>query len=233
MLVWVASFPRSGNTYLRILLKHMYGIGTSTVYDIDAVAERLGRDFVGYVDRPAALDEMRDSDELHFVKTHSARHAAMSDHDRALCIVRDGRDALVSWARLRIAATGGDFSEELRRLIEEPRDRGPAFWDSGSWGTNVLSWSSPTAGRSHMMLFDELIEDPTAVLQEAMRTVAPELSATDGIHIPTFEDLQRVDAGFFRRGQVGAHLTELPDDLEAAFWSRDENRLAMAELSRL
>jgi hypothetical protein len=43
VIVWVASFPRSGNTLLRIVLHRLYGIGTSTVYDVDGVAKRLGK----------------------------------------------------------------------------------------------------------------------------------------------------------------------------------------------
>jgi hypothetical protein len=39
MLVWVASFPRSGNTFLRIILHRLYDIQTSTVYDVDVLPD--------------------------------------------------------------------------------------------------------------------------------------------------------------------------------------------------
>ena len=32
MIVWLASYPRSGNTYFRILLNHLYGIKTPMAY---------------------------------------------------------------------------------------------------------------------------------------------------------------------------------------------------------
>ena len=35
MIVWVGSFPRSGNTFLRIVLNRVYSVRTSVVYDFD------------------------------------------------------------------------------------------------------------------------------------------------------------------------------------------------------
>lgn len=158
----------------------------------------------------------------------------MADTDRALCIVRDGRDALVSWARLRAEATGRAVGDELRRIVTEPRDRGPGFWDSGSWGTNVLSWLAPgsATGAHHVLLFDRFVADPASQLRAAMGVVAPEVPAVERASIPTFEELHRLDAGFFRAGRPGSHRTELPDELEEAFWARADNRRAMAELAR-
>jgi hypothetical protein len=82
MPIRVASYPRSGNTFLRIVLHRRYGIRTSTVYDVDGVAARLGPDSVGY------------ADVSEFVKTHRPRDPA--DEDPAICLIRDGRDAVVS-----------------------------------------------------------------------------------------------------------------------------------------
>jgi hypothetical protein len=59
MLVWVASFPRSGNTFLRIVLHRRYGLPTSVIYDHDGVAERVGGQLIGYTERPGPLAQMR------------------------------------------------------------------------------------------------------------------------------------------------------------------------------
>ena len=42
MIVWLASFPRSGNTFLRIVLHRHFGVRASVAYDFDGVAERVG-----------------------------------------------------------------------------------------------------------------------------------------------------------------------------------------------
>jgi hypothetical protein len=65
MIVWVSSFPRSGNTFLRILLHRLYGVRTSVVYDVDGVATRLGEALVGFEERPAAIHAMRTDKQVH------------------------------------------------------------------------------------------------------------------------------------------------------------------------
>ncbi|MEU4238432.1 hypothetical protein [Actinoplanes sp. NPDC026619] len=75
MLVWVASYPRSGNTFLRIVRHRIYAARTSVIYDVDGVAERLGRDLVGACERPAPLAAMRADGQVHLVRTHRSRDA--------------------------------------------------------------------------------------------------------------------------------------------------------------
>jgi hypothetical protein len=60
--------------------------------------------------------------------------------------------------------------------------------------------------------------------------VAPHLRLRDDTQVPSFSALQTVDPLFFRRGVVGSHSDELPDDLHSLFWSRPENREAMSSL---
>jgi hypothetical protein len=129
VIVWVASFPRSGNTFLRIVLNRVYGVRTSVVYDVDGVAERLGQDLVGFTER-AEIEALRASTEVHFVKTHRQRDDQVDEADKAICLVRDGRDALVSWARLvSEQAAGGGFEARLREMLNRSDEVG-----TGSWG---------------------------------------------------------------------------------------------------
>jgi hypothetical protein len=53
VIVWLASYPRSGNTFLRVVLHNLYGVPTYSVYeDDDPVAERVGPALVGYRPKP-------------------------------------------------------------------------------------------------------------------------------------------------------------------------------------
>ena len=220
MLIWVASYPRSGNTFLRIVLHRLYGVPTSVIYDVDGVAERLGRDLIGAHDRPAPLDALRASDQVHLVKTHRRRDEQVSADDRAVCLVRDGRDATVSWARLR-----DDFPAQLRPMICNDDTRG-----TGSWGANVLSWLQPPAPHRIVLRYEELIREPAAAAQHLVEALGLLLRPVADAAVPSFAELHAVDPGFFRRGQVGTHRDELPDDLHRLFWSRPENAAAMALL---
>jgi hypothetical protein len=225
MIVWVASFPRSGNTFLRIVLYRLYGVRTSTVYDVDGVAERLGRDLIGFTDRPGSLSEMRAVDEPHFIKTHRQRDGDVDEDDRAICLVRDGRDALVSWARQASEEDPNTYENELRSRILRVSAVG-----TGSWGANVLSWLRPPAPHRVILRYEDLIRDPYGAVSPIIATVAPVLGLRPEASIPSLDELRGHDGLFFRRGCTGSHQDELPTELHQLFWSRIDNQAAMALL---
>jgi hypothetical protein len=222
VIVWVASFPRSGNTFLRIVLRNLYGIRTSVVYDVDGVAERLGADLVGFTPRPAAIEVMRDADEIHFIKTHRQRDEQVEDTDPAICLVRDGRDALVSWARLNTESDPARYGTELETMITRRSPTG-----TGGWGGNVLSWLQPPAPHRQLLRYEDLVRDPRRAVERVMTFVVPERAASSDASIPSFAELRRTDDRFFRRGSTGTHRDELPGDLHRLFWSQPDNRAAM------
>ena len=225
MLVWVASFPRSGNTFLRIILHCLYGIRTSTVYDVDGVAERLGKDLIGFADRPGSLAEVRASDEPHFIKTHRQRDADVDENDSAICLVRDGRDALVSWAHQASEEDPGGYEAELRKHILRVGAVG-----TGSWGNNILSWLRPPAPHRIVLQYEDLIRDPRAAVTPIIAALTPALAVRPNAAIPSLDELRRHDDRFFRRGHTGSHRDELPADLHQLFWSRADNQVAMTLL---
>ena len=223
MIVWVASFPRSGNTFLRIVLHRLYGVRTSTVYDVDGVALRLGADLIGFEDRPAPLDAMRASREPHFVKTHRPRDELVDEMDAAICLVRDGRDSLVSWAHLLSEQPGRHYEGELTRLVTEPGLRG-----AGPWGRNVLSWLQPEHPRRAGLRYEDLIHEPRGAVERVVSALLPEQRALDDVAIPSFAALQQIDDRFFRRGSSGSYRDEFPDELHRLFWFDPDNAAAMA-----
>lgn len=211
-----------GNTFLRIVLKQLYGIRTSVVYDVDGVAARLGADMVGFTERPAGFDAMRESAEVHFVKTHRQRDDQIHESDPAICLVRDGRDAIVSWARLNTEADPGRYEAELHEMISREDKVG-----TGGWGTNVLSWLHPPAPHRPVLRYEDLIRDPRASVEAVMASVAAHLRPLPDARIPSFAELRQADDRFFRRGHTATHRDELPDALHELFWSRPDNRAAM------
>jgi Sulfotransferase domain len=222
VIVWVSSFPRSGNTFLRIVLKHLYAVRTSVVYDVDGVAERLGADMIGFTERPATIEVMRVSSQVHFVKTHRQRDDQIKETDPAICLVRDGRDALVSWARLTSEADSSRYESELRRMIARRDTVG-----TGSWGRNVLSWLVPRAPQRILLRYEDLVRNPRRSVEHVVTTLAPALHALPDPRIPSFAELQRTDDRFFRRGRMATHRDELPDELHELFWSQLDNASAM------
>jgi hypothetical protein len=222
VIVWVSSFPRSGNTFLRIVLKILYGVRTSVVYDVDGVAERLGADLIGFIDRPASTEDMRTSNQTHFVKTHRQRDSQVEDADRAIYLVRDGRDALVSWARLNSEGDGSRYEPELRRMITRRGEVG-----TGGWGANVLSWLRPPVPHRVLLRYENLIQHPRNAVEQVVAALVPELRPIADVRIPPFAELHQTDGRFFRRGHTATHRDELSDELQELFWSEPDNRQAM------
>src|SRR3954468_8987783 len=106
MLVWLASYPRSGNTLLRTIFRNAFGISTYSVYNenearvFDAqgggVTEMVGHANLGSSPE-AFLDQARRSEAPVLVKTHDRP----VDAERAIYVVRDGRAACVSYWHFR------------------------------------------------------------------------------------------------------------------------------------
>src|SRR5437879_528140 len=83
----LASYPRSGNTFFRVILSHRYGLTVHTDRPPPAEWGKIG--LVAGAGEPL------------FYKTHGLPEAG--DTRPAVYIVRDGRDALVSYAHFTLA----------------------------------------------------------------------------------------------------------------------------------
>jgi glycosyltransferase involved in cell wall biosynthesis len=213
---WLASFPRSGNTFVRNIFFDVFGLESGT-YDLSDVGIELEPGCFNYP----------------VVKTHMrpGRLPAETHNHKAICLVRDGRDAMVSIAHHRsdIIAPGSDFTENLKAAIHA--EKGSFF---GGWSRNVMEWLE----RADLVVrYEELISDPVACM-ERMRTLL-ELPPGDYTKIPGFEALKfglpRYGAGRdhqmsedeqrnlarlnFRKGKSGGWKEEMPDELHDLFWS--------------
>jgi len=223
LIVWIASFPRSGNSFLRIVLHRCFGIRSSVVYDFDGAAARVGPAVLGYQDRPASYEEMRASPDPHFIKTHKQCDDRIDPADKAICLVRDGRDALVSYARQRSEPEPERYEEILAALIETRTERG-----TGGWGQNVMSWLQPAAASRSVLRYQDLITHPLTSVGASLREIGLDSPAASGATVPSFAELHALDPLFFRRGHSRTYEDEMPRSLEERFWSIPDNSAAMA-----
>ena len=98
MLIWLASYPRSGNTYLRLLLSKTFGVTTWSVYDHDRNTDRVferasGQAQPTFTSSHALCDAAANSPDPCFVKTHELPEPG--DTHPAVYLLRDGRAAVV------------------------------------------------------------------------------------------------------------------------------------------
>ncbi|MDE1884055.1 MAG: sulfotransferase domain-containing protein [Rhodospirillales bacterium] len=179
-LVWLASYPKSGNTWVRAFL-HNYIVNADTPHSINSLVdfsvaecaaaffgtpEEVMDPYTVQAKRPEVHAELtRLHDDLVFVKTHNAN---LSVHGVSLCtpgvtagaiyIVRDPRDVALSYA----AFTGKDVDE----IIDFMGNDGAANASDGvqvfellsSWSSHALSWVA--APRRLLVRYEDLLADP-------------------------------------------------------------------------
>jgi len=185
-IVWLASYPKSGNTWLRAFL-HNYIAQPETPYSINRLIDLSASEsnalfYRKYDGRPATnysiaeVQRMRplvhqDLTQLHpdlvFVKTHNA---SLTVHGVPLCtpeftqgaiyIVRDPRDVAVSYSHY----TGWsldriiDFMGKSQAAIRSTKVQ--VFEMLGSWSIHVDLWTRHKSARLHILRFEDMLEQP-------------------------------------------------------------------------
>jgi hypothetical protein len=227
-MYWIASYPRSGNTFLRILFKEVYGLKT----------------WEGYGDEsPKKVIEHNTKNKISqytFIKTHELPSKTEIPYNqlKSIYLVRDGRDAAVSMAyhRSQIVKPGSDYIFNLRTAILAP------FKTSfGGWSKNVEDWSSIA---DIVIKFEDLISNPKAELQRLEKII--KLPTPNYEKIPTFKDLKskNFDYGsggdkldekqrsfrrnkFFRSGKTGNWKQDMPFSLQKIFNQKNAKMLEL------
>jgi hypothetical protein len=223
MIVWLASYPRSGNTLFRATLKSHFGIESSSIYASESELPLPGwQAMAGHVDPPDTLRRMAEADATYFVKTHDPRPDACP----AIYVVRNGSHAAVSYAHYIRR-----FSRRLLGLRWIPVP-GPRNWslnrvlrrvilgecDFGSWSDHVEAWTA--APGPVVVRFEDLVADPPAVVARALAAVGRPAEARAPESVPTFRELKSRWPGFFRSGAVGRGSGDVPEPLRDLFWDR-------------
>lgn len=218
MIVWLASFPRSGNTFLRILLQEFYGISSNDIYHMYDHSKSV--DVAPGLEinlKSMSIEEMGKSETFYFLKTHD-----LPDDDYpALYLVRDGRDAYVSYThfvlsfkrqrRLLSAFRKHFFDRQLRDLlVNDP---------FGGWSGNVAAWTQRTAPTA-VIRFEDLIADPVDVVRRGLTEIDYRPPQTSDARVPEFDELRQKSPAFYRKGQVGGWREEMPENLQKLFWER-------------
>lgn len=185
-IVWLASYPKSGNTWSRIFLAnyllatlepipinqvHRIGIGDSVAnaYRIVAGGRFDPMDTMGHLRlREKVLRGIvNNGADLNFVKTHNARDRAfgveliLPRYTRAaVYILRDPLDVAVSYARHY-----GQTPSDAARAISRPDNTTAADPTSvkqylGNWSDHVTGWTGTTDFPVHVMRYEDMKADP-------------------------------------------------------------------------
>lgn len=211
-----ASYPRSGSTLTRILLDHHFDINTRTVYGADGISTTKSKNRT-----VLRIQEIREGSDFVALKTHQA--SAMVGLARALMTIRDGRDAIISFARYLLCYRKETMAfDRLLRRIALGRYQTPMVPGvlAGKWLEFHEYWLDKHPGPISILRFEDLAgtNDKLSVILPALRKLYPDIEPVRTDPPPSFEDLHRDNPDFFRRGEVGSWRDEMPERIEREFW---------------
>jgi hypothetical protein len=211
MIIWLASYPRSGNTFTRAVLRHYFDIESFSIHgDYSDIGknDRLGN-LVGHSAGDLStldLNAMRNSKELFFIKTHHIPHEYMERQDGVIYVVRNGMDACLSYLKYIHNISG------IKETCLQDVLTGKVMF--GLWGNHVLRWNRATFKERHWFKFEEIIAEPDSFADQLSNIVGKPRSREP---FPTFSEFKATDPKFFGSGRAGAHLSELSEADVAVF----------------
>ena len=255
-IVWLASYPKSGNTWTRALLAAYFGEGA---FDLNNLGSgiRLGGirsldDLIGVDPSHLRLDEVlayrpraarvlaRDvanEEGPLFSKIHSANHPTPSgervfpsDVGRALYVVRNPLDVVTSAAPF--------FDWTLDQAVEVLGDEGfilnhrPGRFAKIipepllTWSNHVRSWLDAPGLSAHVLRYEDLQADPAAAFTGALRFVGVE---PDGDRVAAAVETARFDRLREREAEEG--FREHPRMATAPFFRKGKTGTWREELS--
>ena len=201
--VWCASYPKSGNTWLRALLTAYSSGGRVDINKLDGgdqpgahamLFDLLGLGVSGLADRD--VEPLRrlttglsnTGGELQFRKVHDAYGPAcdgvprfLPEHTRLVAyVVRDPRAVAVSWAH-HLNVSHAEAVEIMRRRppashFGSPWLTGESGYRLGTWSEHVESWLDQRELPVEVVRYEDLLTDPVAGLRRVLEAagVTPE-----------------------------------------------------------
>lgn len=202
--VWLASYPRSGNTFLRIILEKIFGLQTYSLYRVegqqayDPSAEALEE--APFLSRHwRHLVQNAPQARLTPIKTHDLPEDSLP----AIYIVRDGRAAIDSY-----------FHYHQKFAFEQPSltEIIAGACQFGSWSSHYYGWKPTTRAQTLLLRYEELVAKPTEAIAAISKFL--DLPASDQC-LPGFDELKARFPAFFRRGRNEDFLSQwTPPQLE-------------------
>ena len=212
MIVWLSSYPRSGNTFFRVLLNSVFEIKTYSIYGdkLDIGADKATSDVVGHAFLPQDydLEKLRDEEAIYYIKTHDLPNQKILPEDKVIYLIRDGRESTLSYEKYT-----NTFVQSDKSLIDVINGN----INFGSWGDHVQAWDPLSRPNTLLIKFEELTQDPTNQLESISHFLGAQPISNS---IPTFEELQKINPKFFRSGKKDSWKDIYTKNELNIFWAK-------------
>lgn len=194
MIIWLASYPRSGNTLLRTLLHQHFGLATFSdepeEYQVVGWTKTT-KAMIGHKDIPCNWNQFyqqkHHSNSISLIKTHRSP----SDESKAIYVVRDGRSSYVSYAKYH-ASFIKDKPQSLLGLI-----LGLDFY--GGWSEHYRLWTQ-APNPLLILRYEDLVTPKRVTLEKIANFLG--LAQPESSWKNPFVDLNQENPNFFREGHA-------------------------------
>ena len=194
-IVWIASYPKSGNTWMRMFLMHYFS--RRDVLPPDAAQgfapnENNGRFYQPFL--PISADKLPDtalasvrplaqhaiskmSDSYVFAKTHhwfGTHHGiptvSLDDSAASVYLVRNPLDVVVSYAYFRNVSYDQAIDWVLAKDRILPRITKGSYFAAGSWSQNVSSWRNQRQLPCTILRYEDIVSNPKEQFRGLLRS---------------------------------------------------------------
>ena len=184
--IWLASYPRSGNTFLRTVLHHCFGLRSASVYPDDLGGNKKLEEYVGHIEHATnGKIVLPPGTRYPIIKTHEV--PSPSDDNPAIYVVRDGRDATLSL-----------YDYYQKQIPLEKIISGQVRF--GTWSNHVAAWSPWNRPHTLFVRFENIINDLPALLQQLQKYLGLPI-LTD--KIPDRNAIVNIDGTWVREKKAG------------------------------
>ena len=215
MITWIASYPKSGNTWMRLLLSGYY----SDIVDINNISRSI-LDYQPFFYNNLLLDSKKPSDVMHvrttalyhmsrfftdplYLKTHWGNYELVGIKaippqltKAAIVVVRDPRDLVVSLANFYQQSYDDIIDKMNNELAGTYEDY--SFYLLKDWNSYIKSWMD-TSFPVIFVKYEDLLEDSVNIFTNVLKLLElPEKNMVEIAKSAQFHKIQQQekDHGF-------------------------------------
>jgi hypothetical protein len=156
--IWLASYPRSGNTLLRTIFYHCFGFVSASIYPNDLGGNKELESYVGHIEHDNNEKVTFPVGAIPLIKTHEPPQ----NNEKAIYVVRDGRAACASvW----------EFYKRNISLEEIITGQ----YRFGTWANHISGWEPWVRPNTLLLKYEELLCDLPTVLDSISVFIGSEI----------------------------------------------------------
>ena len=234
--VFLVSYPKSGNTWMRMLLANYLTDGAADLVTLPELLPELMRE---------DLESTPNASDPRILKTHLLPRPEMK---RAIYIVRDGRDVAVSLYHYQIKEQRLDEQTPFEQFAEQFSSDGVDPY--GRWAEHVATWTNDYPEDSIVLRYEDMLDDAAAQLRKVIEFIGwpcDNQRVDRAVEASSFERLQDIEKRqggkfkylkntdqskrFFRAGRSGQWREYFSDQMHQRFI--EQNQAIMSQFGYL